>query len=87
MGTIAIIDLVAGILLKVVAAAPTIVKAGQDLKPMAAQLVAIARGENVTPEQRAAIEMMVDAQFAAFQEALPPAQPGDPDYVGNASTS
>jgi len=60
---------------------PTIVQAGADLKPYAAALYQQLTGQAITDDQRASLEAGVDALFARLEVPLPPAQPGDPDYV------
>jgi hypothetical protein len=78
---IATVELVSMVLLKLIEAAPTVIKTIDDVTPLATRLIAVAKGQKVTAEQQAEIETLVDALYAESQEPLPPAQPGDPDYV------
>lgn len=60
---------------------PVIVQAGADIKPFAVALYQQLSGQTITAAQRAELEAGVDALFARLEVPLPPAQPGDPDYV------
>lgn len=61
--------------------APTVIQAGADLKPFAVALYERLKGQELTTDERAVVEAGVDALYARLMEPLPPAQPGDPDYV------
>jgi len=77
---LATIELVSMVLLKLIEAAPTVVKTIDDVTPLAKRFIAIVKGEKVTEAQQAELEALIDAVYAESQEPLPPAQPGDPDY-------
>ena len=77
---LATVELVSMIILKLIEAAPTVIKTVDDVTPFAKRLISVAKGDTVTPEQQAELEAMVDKLYAESQEPLPPAQPGDPDY-------
>jgi len=78
MATLALVLTVLELLAK---ALPTAIKVGTDLKPFAVSLYKQFKGSDLTEAERAELEAAVDAQFASFMRPLPPAQPGDPDYV------
>lgn len=61
--------------------APQVVQTIKDLKPYAVALYHELAGQPPTSDQRATLEAGVDALFARLETPLPPAQPGDPDYV------
>lgn len=61
--------------------APTFVATWNDLKPFAQSLYAQVKGTQPTPEELTELETQLDALAARLQQPLPPAQPGDEDYV------
>jgi hypothetical protein len=67
---------------QLIAAAPSIIKVGIDLKPFAETLYSkLTGGAALTDTERTALRAGVDSLYARLQVPLPAAQPGDPDYV------
>jgi len=61
--------------------APTFVSTWNDLKPFANQLYTQFKGGQPTDEELMELERQIDALADRLQQPLPPAQPGDPDYM------
>lgn len=78
MATLTLVLTVLELLAKAV---PVIIKTGTDLKPFAVSLYKQFKGSDLTEAERTELEAAVDAQYANFMRPLPPAQPGDPDYI------
>lgn len=78
MGILTTVLTVLDVLTKVT---PVIIKVGTDLKPFAESLFKQLKGGELTAAERTELERAVDAQYAKFMQPLPPAQPGDPDYL------
>ncbi len=62
-------------------ASPVIIKVGSDLRPFAESLYKQFKGQELTDDERSALQAAVDAKYANFMRPQSPAQPGDPDYV------
>ena len=61
---------------------PQIMATATDLKPFASALFTqLSGGAAPTDTELAALEAKIDELAARLQAPLPPAQPGDPDYV------
>lgn len=54
---------------------PVIVQAGTNLKPYAVALYQKLSGQDITDEQRTALETALDALYADFEQPLPPETP------------
>lgn len=64
------------------ALAPTVIQGFKDFEPFAVLIWdSIVKGQAITPEETAAIEAKLADLSNQLQQALPAAQPGDPDYV------
>lgn len=61
---------VAAILAKIAQAAPIVMNGIEVAYPLAEKLVAMIRGDEITPEQQAEIEAMVDDLFNQLQQPL-----------------
>lgn len=61
--------------------APTAVESAKKLYDFGSALYNNLAGTGLTKEQSAELEKKCDEMFERFMTPLPPAQPGDPDYV------
>ena len=61
--------------------APQVIQTVKDFKPYAEALYGELTGQAPNDDQRATLAAGIDALFARLETPLPPAQPGDPDYV------
>lgn len=80
MDIVAILALVA----KGITVATALLEAGQSAAPALAALTKLVTGAQtgaVTKAQLDATEAVLDSLIADFNVELPPAQPGDPDFV------
>lgn len=82
MDALAVITTVAGVIKTAVDIGPTVIKTIDDAKPFAEALYRALTGNEITGDQLAELEVRIAALSAELQQPLPPAQPGDPDYVG-----
>lgn len=64
-----------------------LVQTGQDAAPAIEALSELFSGDTVTPDQLATLAAKNDAMSAELQAPLPPAQPGDADYVAPSKTA
>lgn len=79
METVATVLAVIGALAKL---EPVFVSTWNNLKPFGELLFKqFSGGDEPTDEERAELDAGIDTLAARLQEPLPPAQPGDPDYV------
>jgi hypothetical protein len=62
-------------------AAPIVIKGVEDGKVFAVTLWQSITGKPPTAEDEAAIDALIASLTADLEKPLPPAQPGDPDYV------
>ena len=76
-----IIDMVLGAVETFIKVEPQIAKTISDLRPFAEALYQKFTGQAATAGQQQQISDGIDALFARLEAPLPPAQPGDPDYV------
>lgn len=60
---------------------PEMVKAWGNLKTFGTALFEEFTGQPISDADRVALETQLDDLHAQLQVPLPPAQPGDPDYV------
>ena len=81
MDPVAIISLVLSAVETFIKVEPQIVQTVKDLRPFAEALYQKWTGQAATAAQQTQISDGIDALFARLEVPLPPAQPGDPDYV------
>lgn len=62
-------------------AAPIVIEGATNIKTFATQIWEAVTGKPVTAADSAAIDALLAALTARLETPLPPAQPGDPDYV------
>ena len=60
---------------------PQLAQTVNDLKPFAVALYQEWTGQAPTAAQETLIVSSIDAMFGRLETPLPPAQPGDPDFV------
>lgn len=83
MDALAILSLVASIIQTTTKFAPIVFQGIEDAKPFAMGLIQQITGKAPSAEDEAAIDEMLASLTARLEKPLPPAQPGDPDYVKN----
>ena len=62
---------VAAILAKIMQAAPIVLNGVEAAYPLAEKLISLIQGGDITPEQQAEVEAMVDDLFSQLQQPLP----------------
>jgi len=75
------VEAIISILLVVVKELPGAIQTVTQLVDLAKKLFATVNGREPTPEEQAALEAQIDADVAEALKDLPPAEPGDPDYI------
>jgi hypothetical protein len=65
----------------VIATLPGAIKTAQEIYDLGARFFATVNGREPTAAEIAGLRAMIDVDVIKALEPLPPAQPGDPDYV------
>lgn len=84
MGATAIITIVLSAVDTLAKLYPQLKQTGTDLMPFAEALYEKLTGQTVTDDQRTVMLAGIQALFDRLEQPLPPAQPGDPDYIASA---
>lgn len=74
-------DTVLALLQIVVQNAPGAIKTATDLYDLGTRFYATVHGNAPTADEQAQLRAQIDADVALALQPLPPAQPGDEDYV------
>jgi hypothetical protein len=73
--------MVVTLLQQVITYAPGVISTAEQLYTLGEKFAATLKGEEPTPEEIAALRANIDADVTIALAPLPPAQPGDPDYI------
>ena len=65
----------------VVSSLPSAIQTAEQLYDLGTKFAATIKGSAPTDEEIAQLRSQIDSDVAQSLEPLPPAQPGDPDYV------